>query len=576
MNLSKPLLLRLIRPTRQLQSSIPLISCSRPESLQFRSLQTANLNIKLQQPWNRLHIPPLNVSHLQKRFLETEKPRYPTSVSDTVGEMMERESKEYNNKTIAAPILFSALVVVVSFVVAASLREEKEYQQSKKLLQSLTTKMSDVWAVWTGGRQTVDLASMGDPISRTAGGWKVGGVFDRYAPFELKRMVTVVRTEWLNYGASRQLVYEIIALNALVFLAWQVRPLQPFMIRHFMHHPHSGRLHTLVTSAFSHQNVFHFGFNMMALASFGPAVVYNDLGSREHWLAFYISAAVLSGLGSHLYTILGARAALPSLGASGAIFGLFAGTAYLKPEMGVRVAFLPYRFELGDVLPVLVLLDAVGLVRGWAFFDHAAHLSGAAFGFWYSARQLYSIVSDVSSYRHFVPWCVSSRVISSREVAYQPVSPIPGVVGRRETTAAGGWKKNLLRAEVGVGFDAFNETYISDVTCLPYWKVEAVSSDSTLFKTLNTTWRFTSATPYTSPSTLPLPSNSKAFAPLPRDNTPHDYPACWVDFYIAFEFTSPLYATIAMAFFDDACKKMVKAFEKRAEEKYGEASKLAR
>ena len=31
-------------------------------------------------------------------------------------------------------------------------------------------------------------------------------------------------------------------------------------------------------------------------------------------------------------------------------------------------------------LGAVVALDVVGLVRGWQFFDHAAHLGGVAFG----------------------------------------------------------------------------------------------------------------------------------------------------------------------------------------------------
>ena len=31
----------------------------------------------------------------------------------------------------------------------------------------------------------------------------------------------------------------------------------------------------------------------------------------------------------------------------------------------------------------LVSVDVAGLVLGWRMFDHAAHLTGAALGFWY-------------------------------------------------------------------------------------------------------------------------------------------------------------------------------------------------
>ncbi|TPX39785.1 hypothetical protein SeMB42_g06252 [Synchytrium endobioticum] len=314
-------------------------------------------------------------------------PKHPSSVSETVGETIQREEPAYDHPTIFAPILFSALVVVLSGAIAASIQEEHEYQQSKMLLQSLATKMSDVWWLWVGGKPDVDERGVmvSKRAERTPGGWKVGGIFDRYAPYQVKRFVTVMRSEWGRYGPSRQLVYQIVALNTLAFLAWQIRPLHPFMTRHFLHHPHSRRMHTMITAAFSHQSVMHFAFNMMALTSLGVGgPVYNLLETKEHWLAFYISAATLSSLGSHLFTVLGRRPALPSLGASGAIFSVFAGTAALCPETGVRIMFLPWRFELGDVLPALVMLDVIGLVSGWRFFDHAAHLSGVVFGYWYT------------------------------------------------------------------------------------------------------------------------------------------------------------------------------------------------
>lgn len=38
---------------------------------------------------------------------------------------------------------------------------------------------------------------------------------------------------------------------------------------------------------------------------------------------------------------------------------------------------------MGDLIPVMMLFDMAGLVFRWSTFDHAAHLSGAVFGFAY-------------------------------------------------------------------------------------------------------------------------------------------------------------------------------------------------
>ncbi|KAF7301639.1 hypothetical protein MIND_00729400 [Mycena indigotica] len=88
----------------------------------------------------------------------------------------------------------------------------------------------------------------------------------------------------------------------------------------------------------------------------------------------------------------------------------------------------------------------------------------------YTQQQLYNVVSDVASYRHFIPFCSSSHILSSTDPTKTPL---------------------LLEAELTVQFLAFKESYVSQVTCTPLESVEAVASSSTpLFKQLKTTWRF--------------------------------------------------------------------------------------
>ncbi|KAJ7068241.1 dehydrase and lipid transport-domain-containing protein [Mycena amicta] len=144
----------------------------------------------------------------------------------------------------------------------------------------------------------------------------------------------------------------------------------------------------------------------------------------------------------------------------------------------------------------------------------------------YTRQQLYDVVSDVASYRHFIPFCSASRVLSSTDPTKTPV---------------------VLEAELAVQFLAFKESYVSRVTCIPLESVQAVASSSTpLFKELKTTWRFESDGP--APSTL-------------------------VSLDLAYAFANPIHAAISSSFFGQVSKMMVAAFEERCATVYGSGQK---
>ncbi|RUS22301.1 hypothetical protein BC937DRAFT_89774 [Endogone sp. FLAS-F59071] len=162
----------------------------------------------------------------------------------------------------------------------------------------------------------------------------------------------------------------------------------------------------------------------------------------------------------------------------------------------------------------------------------------------YSQQQLYDVVSDVDQYHLFVPWCTYSRVLSTKIIQGVSVKKDQGHAGAVTT---------VMKAELSVGFKAFSERYVSEVTCEKPWKVKALSADSSLFRNLVTTWRFTPALP---PSTLLTTLDAQ------------QYPSCHVDFQVAFEFASPLHVQVANLFFDQISKEMIQAFEQRCEKVY--------
>lgn len=124
-----------------------------------------------------------------------------------------------------------------------------------------------------------------------------------------------------------------------------------------------GEWYRLVTAAFLHQEIWHIGFNMLGLWLLGPPLE-SALG-RARFVALYLLSALA---GSTLSFVLADQTQL-SLGASGAIFGLFGATAVLARRRDL------------DMRPILVLL-AINLVITftWSGIAWQAHIGGLVAG----------------------------------------------------------------------------------------------------------------------------------------------------------------------------------------------------
>ncbi|MBQ0864439.1 rhomboid family intramembrane serine protease [Streptomyces sp. A73] len=124
-----------------------------------------------------------------------------------------------------------------------------------------------------------------------------------------------------------------------------------------------GQWYRLLTSMFLHQEFWHIAMNMLGLWFLGPPLEA-ALG-RVRFLGLYL----LSGLGGGALTFLLVAPQQASLGASGAIFGLFGATAVLMRRL---------RY---DMRPILVLL-AINLVFTftWKNIAWEAHVGGLVMG----------------------------------------------------------------------------------------------------------------------------------------------------------------------------------------------------
>ncbi len=187
----------------------------------------------------------------------------------------------------------------------------------------------------------------------------------------------------------------IIVLNALVFLAWQAARVDPtveqVMVANFLvstTHLAHGYVWTLLTSAFSHQELWHIGINMIVLWSFGSLL--ERLWGTWTFVAFYLVASVVSSA-SHCFvsSVVLDNPSIPALGASGAVSGLLLAFALLFPKEKILVfGLIPIPALVGAL--AFVAIDVWGLVaqsRGGGLpIGHGAHLGGALCGllFWAS------------------------------------------------------------------------------------------------------------------------------------------------------------------------------------------------
>ncbi|AVH57658.1 MULTISPECIES: rhomboid family intramembrane serine protease [Streptomyces] len=124
-----------------------------------------------------------------------------------------------------------------------------------------------------------------------------------------------------------------------------------------------GQWYRMLTSMFLHGSVIHILFNMLSLWWIGGPLEA-ALG-RARYLALYF----LSGLAGSALSYLLAAPNQPSLGASGAIFGLFGAMAVLMRRMNY------------DMRPVIALL-VINLIFtfGWSNIAWQAHIGGLVGG----------------------------------------------------------------------------------------------------------------------------------------------------------------------------------------------------
>lgn len=137
----------------------------------------------------------------------------------------------------------------------------------------------------------------------------------------------------------------------------------------------------------------------------------------------------------------------------------------------------------------------------------------------YSAEQMFDLVADVGRYPEFLPWVVGARIRSNTE--------------------------QEMIADLLVGFNALREKFTSRVTKQRPLEIRVHYLDGPM-RDLDNVWHFRSIEG-----------------------------GCEVDFTVQFTFRNAMFEKLAGQYFDRAFRKMVSAFEERAETLYGSNSSSA-
>lgn len=160
--------------------------------------------------------------------------------------------------------------------------------------------------------------------------------------------------------------------------------------------------------------------------------------------------------------------------------------------------------------------DALSPGAAVGMYSHAMPTHSESRRVPYDADIMFSVVADVERYPEFLPWVTGLKVLSREKAG----------------------NKEIVIAEMTVGFAALRERYTSRIVLDPQARTIDVTQVEGVFRELENRWRFT-----------PDGAANKA---------------CRIDFYLRFDFRSRLLSMVASKAMSLAVSTMTHAFEARA------------
>ena len=186
----------------------------------------------------------------------------------------------------------------------------------------------------------------------------------------------------------------LVAINILMFIATLIN--ENFMVTNFaMFYPASPffKPWQILTHMFMHGGFWHIFFNMYSLLMFG-SILERSLGPKKFLIFYFVTGLgavalhtgvewmqakvfIANGIAQAYQQLL----VTPTLGASGAIYGLLIGFAMLYPQARLTLIFPPIPMTAKWLVIIFAAIELFSGINGIQDgVAHFAHLGGMLFG----------------------------------------------------------------------------------------------------------------------------------------------------------------------------------------------------
>lgn len=186
----------------------------------------------------------------------------------------------------------------------------------------------------------------------------------------------------------------LVAINILMFIATLIN--ENFMVANFaMFYPASPffKPWQILTHMFMHGGFWHIFFNMYSLLMFG-SILERSLGPKKFLIFYFVTGlgavALHTGvewMQARVFIANGIAQAYqqllvtPTLGASGAIYGVLIGFAMLYPQARLILIFPPIPVKAKWLVIIFAAIELFSGINGiQESVAHFAHLGGMLFG----------------------------------------------------------------------------------------------------------------------------------------------------------------------------------------------------
>lgn len=186
----------------------------------------------------------------------------------------------------------------------------------------------------------------------------------------------------------------LVAINILMFIATLIN--ENFMVTNFaMFYPASPffKPWQILTHMFMHGGFWHIFFNMYSLLMFG-SILERSLGPKKYLIFYFVTGLgavalhtgvewlqarvlIANGIAQAYQQLL----VTPTLGASGAIYGVLIGFAMLYPQARLTLIFPPIPMTAKWLVIIFAAIELFSGINGiQESVAHFAHLGGMLFG----------------------------------------------------------------------------------------------------------------------------------------------------------------------------------------------------